>query len=49
MAQCGQVGLTDYSNGEVAQETVRFGLNGSDHEIGLTADNASELRSTLSL
>lgn len=48
MAQRVQIDLIDDLSGEVAQETVRFGLDGSDYEIDLTARNASELRSTLS-
>lgn len=49
MAQRVQVRLVDHFNGEVAQQTVRFGLNGSDYEIGLTVDNASELRSAVAV
>ncbi|MUK02812.1 Lsr2 family protein [Vibrio cholerae] len=48
MAQRVQVQLVDDLNGEEAQETVRFGLDGSEYEIDLTTDNASELRSALS-
>jgi hypothetical protein len=48
MAQRVQVQLVDDLNGEEAQETVRFGLDGSDYEIDLTTDNASELCSALS-
>ena len=48
MAQRVQVQLVDDLNGEEAQETIRFGLDGTEYEIDLTTDNASELRSTLS-
>jgi hypothetical protein len=48
MAQRVQVELVDDINGEVAQETVRFGLDGSEYEIDLTTDHAVELRSALS-
>lgn len=48
MAQRVQIHMIDDLNGEEAQETVRFSLDGSEYEIDLTADNASELRSTLS-
>lgn len=47
MAQRVQVQLVDDLNGEEAQETIRFGLDGTEYEIDLTTDNASELRSTL--
>ena len=48
MAQKVQVRLVDDLNGEEAQETVRFGLDGTTYEIDLTGDNANNLRSTLS-
>ncbi|BBE21315.1 Lsr2 family protein [Arthrobacter sp. MN05-02] len=48
MAQRVQVELVDDLNGEEAQETVRFGIDGTDYEIDLTAENAEKLRSTLS-
>lgn len=48
MAQRVQIDLVDDLNGEVAQETVLFGLEGKEYEIDLTTDNASELRSALS-
>lgn len=48
MAQRVQVELVDDLNGEVAQETVRFGVDGTDYEIDLTTENAEKLRSTLS-
>ncbi|MCU1634662.1 MAG: hypothetical protein JWM61_3314 [Micrococcaceae bacterium] len=48
MAQRVQVELVDDLNGEVAQETVRFGVDGTEYEIDLTTENADRLRSTLS-
>ncbi|WP_394253088.1 histone-like nucleoid-structuring protein Lsr2 [Arthrobacter pityocampae] len=47
MAQRIQVELIDDLNGEVAQETIRFGVDGTEYEIDLTTENAEELRSTL--
>lgn len=48
MAQRVQVELVDDLSGETADETVRFGLDGTEYEIDLTTENASKLRSTLS-
>lgn len=48
MAQRVQVNLVDDLNGEEAQETVRFGMDGTDYEIDLTTKNAQKLRSVLS-
>ena len=48
MAQRVQVELVDDINGEIAQETVRFGVDGTEYEIDLTTENAEKLRSTLS-
>lgn len=48
MAQRVQVELIDDLNGEEAQETVRFGVDGTDYEIDLTNENAEKLRSALS-
>lgn len=48
MAQRVQVQLVDDLNGEVAQETVRFGVDGTEYEIDLTTENAAELRAALS-
>ena len=48
MAQRVQINLIDDLNGEEAQETVRFGIDGTDYEIDLTAENAEKFRSTLS-
>jgi hypothetical protein len=48
MAQRVQVELVDDLNGEEAQETVRFGVDGTNYEIDLTTENAEKLRSILS-
>lgn len=48
MAQRVQVQLVDDLNGEEAQETVRFALDGTDYEIDLTGQNAEQLRAALS-
>jgi len=48
MAQRVQVELVDDLNGDQAQETVRFGVDGTDYEIDLTTENAEKLRSALS-
>lgn len=48
MLQRVQVDLVDDLTGEVAQETVRFGLDGKAYNIDLTTENATKLRSTLS-
>jgi hypothetical protein len=48
LAQRVQVQLVDDLNGEEAQETVRFGVDGTEYEIDLTTENAESLRSTLS-
>jgi hypothetical protein len=47
MAQRVQVELVDDLNGEAAEETVRFGVDGTEYEIDLTTENADRLRSTL--
>lgn len=47
MAQKVQIHLIDDLTGEDAQETVRFGLDGSSYEIDLTTDNAAKLREVL--
>ncbi|MEG9250314.1 Lsr2 family protein [Arthrobacter sp. Soc17.1.1.1] len=47
MAQRVQVELVDDLTGEVAQETVRFGVDGTEYEIDLTTENAEKLRATL--
>ncbi|WP_104181586.1 Lsr2 family protein [Arthrobacter sp. B0490] len=48
MSQRVQVHLVDDLNGEEAQETVRFSLDGTNYEIDLTEQNAESLRSALS-
>ncbi len=48
MVQRVQIELIDDLNGEVAQETVRFGMDGTEYEIDLTTENAEKLRSALS-
>jgi Lsr2 len=47
MAQRVNVVLVDDLDGNDAEETVTFGLDGVDYEIDLSADNAAELRKTL--
>lgn len=47
MAQRVQVQLIDDINGQEAQETIRFGLHGTQYEIDLTSENADKLRSSL--
>lgn len=48
MAQRVQVILEDDLDGSSASETVRFGLDGVDYEIDLSAENAEKLRKDLS-
>ncbi|WP_228721117.1 MULTISPECIES: histone-like nucleoid-structuring protein Lsr2 [unclassified Arthrobacter] len=43
-----QVQLIDDLNGQEAQETVYFGIDGTEYEIDLTSQNAAQLRSELS-
>jgi hypothetical protein len=47
VAQRVQVQLVDDLSGEEAQETVRFGLDGTNYEIDLTEQNAEALRTAL--
>jgi hypothetical protein len=47
MAQKVLVQLIDDIDGTVAVETVRFGLDGKNYAIDLSADNAQELRDSL--
>jgi Lsr2 len=47
MAQKVKIILVDDVDGGSADETVRFGLDGVNYEIDLSANNAKELRSTL--
>jgi hypothetical protein len=39
--------LTDDTNGQPADETIRFSLDGRDYEIDLTETNAKALREAL--
>jgi hypothetical protein len=47
MAQKVNIILVDDLDGGTADENVRFGLDGVNYEIDLSAANASELRSAL--
>lgn len=47
MVQKVQVILVDDLDGGVAEETVKFGLDGVDFEIDLSKDHAQELRDAL--
>lgn len=47
MAQKIQTLFIDDLDGSEAEGTVRFGLDGSDYEIDLTAEHARELREVL--
>ena len=47
MAQKIQVILIDDTDGSSADETIRFGLDGVNYEIDLTAENAAKLRESL--
>lgn len=47
MAQKVTVALQDDLDGSVADETVRFGLGGSEYEIDLSEKNASTFREQL--
>jgi hypothetical protein len=49
MAQRVNVVLVDDVDGSEASETVKFGLDGADYEIDLSADNAGKLRDALAL
>ena len=48
MAQKIQVLLIDDLDGSAADGTVRFGLDGTEYEIDLTAEHAQALRDALS-
>lgn len=48
MVQRVQIQLIDDLNGEEADETIRFGLDGTEYEIDLTTENASTFRSVVS-
>lgn len=47
MAQRVQIILEDDFDGGEADETVAFGLDGTDYEIDLSGNNASKLRDAL--
>ena len=47
MAQTVKIILEDDLDGGPADETVRFGLDGSHYEIDLSSDNAAKLRAAL--
>lgn len=49
MARQTIVKLVDDLDGTVAQETVRFGLDGREYEIDLSAKNAKKLRADLAV
>ena len=49
MAQRVNVVLVDDLDGSEASETVKFGLDGADYEIDLSADNAAKLREAMAL
>lgn len=48
MAQKVTVSLIDDLDGDKAEETVEFGLDGKTYEIDLSSSNANKLRETLS-
>ena len=47
MAQIREVRLVDDLDGEAADETVEFGIDGKSYEIDLSKDNAGKLRDAL--
>ncbi len=47
MAQIREVRLIDDLDGESADETVEFGIDGKNYEIDLSKDNAGKLRDAL--
>jgi len=47
VAQIREIKLIDDLDGEKADETVEFGLDGKSYEIDLSNDNASKLRDAL--
>lgn len=47
MAQVHEVKLIDDLTGELADETVEFGLDGKNYEIDLSKENAEKLREAL--
>lgn len=47
MAQIREIRLVDDLDGEVADETVEFGVDGKNYEIDLSTANAKRLRDAL--
>jgi hypothetical protein len=47
MAQIREVRLIDDLDGEAADETIEFGIDGKNYEIDLSKENASKLRDAL--
>ena len=47
MAQIREIRLVDDLDGEAADETVEFGIDGKSYEIDLSKDNAGRLRDAL--
>lgn len=47
MAQIREVRLVDDLDGQEADETVEFGIDGKNYEIDLTSENAGKLRDVL--
>ncbi len=47
MAQIREVRLIDDLDGESADETIEFGIDGKNYEIDLSKDNAGKLRAAL--
>ena len=47
MAQIREIRLVDDLDGEVADETVEFGVDGKNYEIDLSKENAGKLRDAL--
>jgi Lsr2 len=47
MAQIREVRLIDDLDGESADETIEFGIDGKNYEIDLSKDNAGKLRDAL--
>lgn len=47
MAQIREIRLIDDLDGEIADETVEFGVDGRNYEIDLSKENAGKLRGAL--
>lgn len=47
MARKTRIVLIDDINGELGDETIKFGLDGIDYEIDLSTENANKLREAL--